>query len=134
MDGNEPTAEQRAWSLDQLKWAVQALALDAEQQVRLYPHFVCIGDELALDFDDGCRVACAQHAFTAEQLAALAALDEWLATMTAENDATLWRTGEVLATHPHWQEARRRARAALRAFGWPLDVPPGDRATYVGPP
>jgi hypothetical protein len=126
--------ESRTRPLDQLKWALQALALDAEQQVRLLPPFVCVGDELALDFDDGHRVACADHAFTAEQRAALAAVDECLANMTAENDKALWQGGEVLASHPDWQEARRRARAALRAFGWPLEVPPGDRAIYVAQP
>ena len=41
----EPIAEQ-------LKWSLPALALPAEVQLRLFPEFVCIGDELVLDFDN----------------------------------------------------------------------------------
>ena len=39
------------WALEQLKWAVQALAAEPESQLRLFPDFVCKPDELVLEFD-----------------------------------------------------------------------------------
>jgi hypothetical protein len=36
---------------DQLCFALQSLAAPAEQQFALFPSFVCVSDELVLDFD-----------------------------------------------------------------------------------
>jgi hypothetical protein len=119
-----------AWSLDQLKWSLQALALPYEAQRRLFPSFACIADELALDFDHWCETARHQHPFTADQLSALASVSTVLSAMTDEKNADLW-SDSALAHLPRWQDVRDRARKALEAFQWNLDVPPSDRAVFV---
>ena len=122
--------EQQERSLDQLKWSLQALALPYDTQRRLFPSFACTADELALDFDHWCETAKHQHAFTTDQLSALASVSAALAAMTDEKDAELW-SDSALAYLPRWQDVRDRARKALETFRWTLDVPPLDRAVFI---
>jgi hypothetical protein len=121
-----------ASSLDQLKWALQALALPYEAQRNLFPSFACIADELALDFDHWRATAMHQHHFTPDQIAALASLDALLTEMTAEKDSGLW-TDDALAHSPRWETVREHALNALGAFHWTLETPPSSRAVFVGP-
>ena len=116
--------------LEELKWSLQALALEADVQQTLFPSFAATADELALDFDNWRRAASGQHAFTAEQHSALAAVDALLDEMSGKPNAGLW-TDAALAGHPQWQEVRQRASRALAAFGWKLEKPPSDRGTYI---
>ena len=81
--------ELRAWSLDQLKWSLQALALPYDAQRSLFPSFACTADELALDFDHWCETAGHQHAFTADQLSALASVTAVLSAMTDDKNPDL---------------------------------------------
>jgi hypothetical protein len=122
--------ELRAWSLDQLKWSLQALALPYDAQRSLFPSFACTADELALDFDHWCETAGHQHAFTADQLSALASVTAVLSAMTDEKDPDLW-SDSALAHLPRWPDVREKARKALEVFRWNLDVPPSDRAVFV---
>jgi hypothetical protein len=119
-----------AWSLDQLKWSLQALALPYDAQRRLFPSFASTGDELALDFDHWCETARHQHAFTADQLSELASVSVVLSAMTDEKNPELW-SDSALAHLPRWQDVRDRARKALETFRWNLDVPPSDRAVFI---
>jgi hypothetical protein len=120
-----------ATPLDQLRWALQALAAPAERQIELFPSFVCIPDELVLDFDQWLPVAAAEVAFTPEQQGALdqlaARIDAWSGSAHPE----VWEQG-ALRTHSVWGEFRGLSAAALAAFGWPAELPPTDRgAIYV---
>jgi len=124
--------EEKDWSLVRLKWAVQALALPANEQRDLFPSFVLVGDELALDFYECREIALKDHALTDDQLAALESLDATLSKMTAENNMELWEEPGV--DHPRWEEVRNNAKDALKRLGWSMDTPPKDRAIYVGPP
>ena len=42
---------------DQFRWSLQALASDSDDQLSLFPDFVCKADELALDYGHWSRVA-----------------------------------------------------------------------------
>ena len=117
-------------ALEQLKWSLQALALPAPTQHALFPTFVCVADELALDFDDSLRLATPQANFTPEQRTALTVLDELFSQMSGKHRAELW-TDSALESHPAWQQIRDLARRALETFGWDLQSPPTNRAVYV---
>jgi hypothetical protein len=119
-----------AWSLDQLKWSLQALALPYDAQLSLFPSFACTADELALDFDRWCETARHQHASTVDQLSALASVSVALSAMADEKNPGLW-SDSALAHLPRWQGVRDRAQKALETFRWNLDVPPSDRAVFV---
>lgn len=121
-----------ATALDQLRWALQALAAPADQQVQLFPSFVCIPDELVLDFDQWFRATTRNAEFSSEQQTALAQLDESIAAWSGPAHADVWLEA-ALATHPAWFDFRSLARDALASFGWLVELPPPDRgAIYVG--
>ncbi len=120
-----------ATASDQLRWALQALAAPAEQQLQLFPSFVCVPDELALEFDQWLRAVAAEATFTAEQQVVLARLDERISAWSGPAHPEVWTT-TALATHPVWSDFRALACEALAAFGWPADLPPSNRAgVYV---
>lgn len=114
-----------------LEWAVRALHQPAAKQAVLYPTFVCLADELALDFTEWLQFA-EQHAprWTASQRASLQAIDTHLATMTESQRPDLWTT-EALASAPEWETARVLACAAVHAFGWSTDPPRPSPETFV---
>lgn len=116
----------------QFQWAVQALVQPAEVQHALFPPFVVVADELALDFDNWCRAYRAHfgHLLSEDQQEALKALDDLFTEMSGPGKPELW-TDEGCLNHPKWSEVRRLAARVLSAFGWAADVPPAGRSIYV---
>jgi hypothetical protein len=132
-------ATTRSWHFTQLRWALQALAIPAQEQVRLFPDWVAKVDELALDLEHWSKVVCANYAqeLSQEQSARLADVNQKLGAMSrggAEFEPELW-TEEALSSSPHWTHARQLAADALASFGWPVERPPRDprdrKSTFV---
>lgn len=111
-----------------LRQAVQALAQPSDVQESLFPKFVAVGDELALQFDDALSGFNAHHdRVTEAQRTVLNALDEYLTSLSGPKHADFWDD----LTDARWAEVRVRAASVLDAFEWPLEIPPKDGATYV---
>jgi hypothetical protein len=109
-----------------LRWAVQALARPAEEQVQLYPDFTCKADELAIDFGDAAEpwLEAGRPGLTPEQSDALRALDDYLDAVSGGGpNAENW-VEDALYKSPVWQQIRSLARAVLAAFGWQDACPP----------
>src|SRR5688572_32607527 len=120
----------REWHFRQLKWALQALAIPASDQMRLFPDFVVVADELALDFDQWQTVVLGNYdgELSTEQTSSLSEIDRTLDRMSrsgADFTPELW-TEVALSSNRHWADLRRLAGAALEAFGWPVESPPCD--------
>lgn len=117
-------------------WAVQALALPADQQVLLYPDFADVTDELALEHEetqaDFLRLP-SSSVLTMQQLSAIRALDAQMEQMShSEDRANLW-TLNALMNRAEWEDVRLCARAVLDALGWAATIPPMYRGSeYVG--
>ena len=116
-----------------LEWSVRGLAQMAELQMTLFPGFVCVADELAVDFDEQWRkFAGRATVFTCEQANAIAALDRKLESMSGPDHAELW-TDDALRDSSEWEEVRDLAQLVIETSGWSMSPPPTDRALYVGP-
>lgn len=109
-------------ALDQLRGALQALAATAEQQIQLFPWFVCIPDELVLEFDRVLDGAMAEVTFTSEQQGALDRLAARIDAWSGPAHPDVW-VESALASHPAWAEFRALSAAALSALGWPTEPP-----------
>lgn len=112
-----------------LQWAVQALALGAEEQLKLFPDFVEIADELAMDYEE------AQAGFQPEQaspelIEAMQALDDKLGQMSERRK--LWKR-KSLKQSEEWAQVRRLAAELLQAAGWPAEPPPRPSKPVTGP-
>ncbi len=118
---------------DGLEWAVRALAQPPAVQRELFPSFVCVPDELVLEFDEHFRrVAESRMPLTPEQSAVLAHLDRLILEMSGPASAELWLDGALDST-PAWAAVRNAANAVLVTMGWSAESPGHTRATYVGP-
>ena len=120
--------------LAQLMWSVQALAQGAARQRLLYPEFVSVPDELALEFEEhysaflGCKDGLADQA----QIRALERLDRMLESMSGPSNLEYWEN-TALDSNPAWNEVRILAKQVLKAMGWDDTPPPSSRDIFVGP-
>jgi len=124
--------ERRKDVYQMFQWAVQALVQPPEIQRALFPSWVVVADELALDFYHLWE-AFEDHfgdSLSREQREAIKALDDLLDEMSGPGKPELW-TDEGCLNHPKWWEVRRLAADVLRVFGWPLEVPPIGRTIYA---
>lgn len=118
-----------------LEWSVRALAKPAEIQLRLFPEFVCVADELALDFDEhyeGVTISSQLGSLNPAQRTALKRLDVQLSLMSGPENKILW-TDEALRSALEWELVRSIAAEVLDLMRWPSEPPPAGRAIYVGP-
>lgn len=120
-------------ALDQLARAVRVLAQPAVVQRQVYPAFVCVPDELALDVDDALRMLGPDWRPTLEQRAAVEALDKYMIDLAGETHAEFWED-DALDHDPRWDDVRRLARQVLDAFAWPPGPIESNGAIYVAGP
>ncbi|HYO75720.1 MAG TPA: hypothetical protein VE010_04595 [Thermoanaerobaculia bacterium] len=99
--------------------ALQLLAADAADQIRAFPSFVCIADEIALTFNDAVLL-CLQNAEedgTPEWLvAAVKEIDEKFDALSGSVAPDFW-TAAALEDDVRWQELRGSARKILGQLG-----------------
>jgi hypothetical protein len=124
-------ARTKEFIFERLKHSIQLLASPPGIQLQLLPPYVCKADELALEFDHWREIALHNYGkeFGADQITAMTALDEkleWLSVAVKD----CW-TDEAVSTSAEWQNVRHLAAAALRAFSWPLEIPPSYAHEYI---
>jgi hypothetical protein len=115
-----------------LKYALQALAQSADVQLDLFPDFVRVADELALDFENWYSVF-SQNNFdlTSAQKDYLEDLDALLREMSSDRSKEELWTDSALTNRHEWKIVRDLAKRILDEFNWELDKPPFDRNNYV---
>jgi hypothetical protein len=117
-------------TIEQLKWALQTLALPADLQLQQFPDFVVVTDELMLEFDNWRQAAAGAQTFTPDQQVALEQLDRLFDRLCSTDDPEL-ATEAALREHPRWEEVRQLANNALETFGWCREIPPKERLAYI---
>jgi hypothetical protein len=121
---------QRSWHFRELKRALQALAIPATEQKQLFPNWVAIPEELALDFDHWESVVRGNYGeeLSKDQGDRLAEVARKLSSMSrtgADFEPGLWAES-ALSSSEHWEDVRLLAASARDAFGWPVESPPPD--------
>lgn len=120
-------------ALIELRRCVQALAQPGAIQMSLFPDFACVGDELALEFEDAMRTFWeTQATLSPSEAASLSALDTYLNELSGPQNEEFWTDISLLESDVRWERVRVLARAVRGTFGWPDEVPAKDGATYVG--
>ena len=120
--------------MTRLEWAVSALSQPYEIQEQLFPEFVEVADELALNWEEAMgpylNVADGLDIFTTVQRAALFALDDCLMRMSGRDKLDNW-TLKALAESTDWETVRNLATQVLAAMKWSLSPPPVNSDLYV---
>lgn len=118
-------------NLQQLKGALQMLALPITAQVHLDKYKVGRVERLRKSFSDKHRLVRTEMAdqLTWEQKEVLIRLEGLLFCMNPGMDWLVW-SEETLRRNTDWRQVRAYAREALIRFNWPLDLPSGNLLDY----
>lgn len=118
--------------MQQLKYALQMLALPVTGQVRLIADDCTRVELLAAAFNASYRAVRAEPEapLTLEQTAAMARIDRRLRQISRESPWTICREA-ALRKSAEWRSVKQLAREALVSFHWPLEVPPPE-AMFAG--
>lgn len=110
--------------INQLKWSIQKLSLEADDQLASFPDFVIVTDELLLEYDDWYNVAIKNYPdfFSDEQINILKKINLFIEELPKE-DLNLSVVDE-LRTYQFWKDLRMLAREALQKFNWTSETPP----------
>jgi hypothetical protein len=117
--------------MDRVLELLKLMASSAGEQVKAFPDFVVVADEIALLFDDEMRFADGQGLISkldAVALERLRAIGERLERMTGKSQ--FW-TLEALGSAPEWDFIRRTACSILSDLGVPRDPPNLGWVTYI---
>ncbi len=113
---------------------IKLLAADYETQVKQFPSFVLIPDEIASTYYD-CFLLAPQIAeaglIDEYQLERLTQIDRTLEEMTEDKEHSYW-TLDALRTEPKWESIRSAANDLLALFGQPYQPPNLYWIQYIG--
>ena len=108
-------------AVERFEWIVRALAQDYPEQAKLFPSFVCVADDLALEFESRLQLLD-EGALRADARSLALSLDSRLESMSESKSAQLW-DDEALKRAPEWEEVRELARRLAGLAGWSLTAP-----------
>ncbi len=109
--------------INMLLQSLQLLAANYERQVKAFPEYVHVPDEIALTFDDTYTLVASLRSdglVTPAQEHKLGQIDTLLEKMS--QDENVW-TCEELRTSSQWEDVRQLARETLKAFHTPRQNP-----------
>lgn len=117
--------------INQLKFAIQALALEAEGQIASFPDFVVVTDELLLEYDYWYKSATGNFPefFSEKQIEILKEISLFTDRLPPENPNESIK--EELRNSVFWKEMRELSKMALTLFNWDSEMPPEGRVIYV---
>lgn len=118
--------------LSKLKWIIQALAIPASEQVRLFPSFVNVADELALIWEDVLEgLEIFRELVSSGALLAIQNLDEKILSISGESNSQIW-TKNSLYDSVHWEEIRGLAAVVAKKMNWPISSSGPADGIYIG--
>jgi hypothetical protein len=111
--------------MERLKFAVQAITQPFEIQKQLFPEFVCVADELALEWEmamDDLRFQSG-NVLTENQKSAIENLDKYMESISGSAHIQYW-CDEALHYSLEWKTMRKLAYKILVEMGWKQEIPP----------
>jgi len=97
-------------------------------QRTLFPDFVVVGDELAIEFDEALTdFRNDKPELSLVQTEAVRELDVYLASLSGPAHMDFWDDVD----DSRWEPARRLSASILVAFNWPNECPPKNGVLYV---
>jgi hypothetical protein len=108
--------------------AIQALAQPADVQRALFPDFVVVGDELAIELDEALKdLRNDGPPLSLVQTEAIRELDVYLEALSGPAHLDFW---DDLGDR-RWERVRSLSVSILVSFNWPNECPPKNGAVYV---
>ncbi len=117
--------------LERLKWSAMALSQDAETQNGLFPDFVVVADELALNWDEALNeLNDPDLRINDDQKSKIEKLDAMILAISGLENIKFW-DDDALEVFQEWEDIRLAASEVLKSFGWPIAAPPPSFDIYI---
>ena len=119
--------------MNKLKWITQVIALPYETQKSLFPDFVNVADEIAIEWEmalDELNDSNVASFITFQQRALINKLDDYILSISGSNNIQYWNN-DALCKSPEWQKMREMAMDILSIMKWEKIIPPKSDAIYI---
>lgn len=117
--------------MDKIKWITQAIAQPSHIQKSLFPDFVNVADQLAVEWEVAFNESEQMKAeLTEQQISMIKRLDDYMDSISGADNIRYW-SNDTLSQSSEWDNMRRMAEAVLTVMGWDNAVPPKDGDVYV---
>jgi len=108
-----------------------ALAQPANIQKELFPNFVAIADELALNWEDALQdIDKYKDLMSDEQISSINDLDRYIESISGPQNIEFW-TNDALESRPEWDKIRKLSAVIANKFMWPISPPPKSEDIYL---
>lgn len=118
---------------EKLVQALKLLAARPEQLRQLFPDFVDVPDELALELDHWLVFGVdfvSQGLVSEEQLHDVQSIDDVFEAFSGRQDSQFW-TMEAVASSEVWEQLRQKAKSILASMGIPTHIDHIEGIIYV---
>lgn len=119
--------------MNKIKWVTQAIAQPCKIQKSLFPDFVNVADELAVDWElalDELNDPCIAILITDEQRKTIKRLDDYMLSISGPNNMQYWNN-DALCQSGEWQRMREMATDILSIMQREKTVPTKSEAIYI---
>ncbi|AXH62568.1 hypothetical protein ABN306_20915 [Providencia huaxiensis] len=115
--------------MEQLEWITRAFMQPSDTQMRLFPDFVNVADQLAVEWEIALD-DINYELLSIEQSSAIKELDDYMLSISGSNNIHFWNN-EALSSYIEWENMRALARNVVVSMGWSESPPPEDNAIYI---
>lgn len=115
--------------MNEIKRIVQSFAQPGDVQKSLFPDFVNVADELAVEWEMALE-GLNDTSLTDKQKQVIKALDDYMLSISGPANIQYWNN-EALCHSKEWDMMRNLAEDILCVMGWEKNIPPKNRAIYV---
>ena len=119
--------------MNKIMWITQVIAQPCEIQKGLFPNFVNVADELAIEWEmalDELNDSTVSSLLTDEQKIAIKRLDDYMLCISGVENIQYWNN-EALTQSVEWRIMRDMAKDILSAMKWKKTIPSESEAIYV---
>ncbi|GKX61437.1 hypothetical protein [Pragia fontium] len=119
--------------MNKIKWVTQAIAQPCEIQKGLFPDFVNVADELAVEWEmalDELSDPEVSSQLTDEQKSAIKRLDDYMLSISGADNIQYW-SNEALSQSVEWKNMREMAETILVTMKWEKSIPSKNDAIYI---
>lgn len=115
--------------MERIEWITRAFAQSSTVQKSLFPDFVNVADELAVEWELALE-DINNDLLSDEQKSSIKALDDYMLSISGSENIQYWND-DALCYSDEWNKMRELAKIILDAMGWDNDVPPESNAIYI---
>ncbi|MBF4662022.1 hypothetical protein HIJ87_08845 [Cronobacter malonaticus] len=115
--------------MERFEWITRAFAQSSNVQKSLFPDFVNVADELAVEWEIALEETDYEMLSDKQKLS-IKAFDDYLLSISGLENIHYWND-DALCYSSEWNKMRELAKIILDSMGWVNEAPPECNAIYI---